>query len=335
MTGSATSTAVLDSWPGRRLALLFIATVVVVVLRSHEVLALFVADQATWPPPPVGTWAHPDDAAFAVDSLRVLLIALAASLPMLLLIARLAPRAGLRRSTVLTAVMTGLVVMALLATPVPQLVRAVIGMAGPDGRPDNPATYLVAPVVEELLKLLAIALALAVARQRVGLRGGLLAGAAVGLGVTILEAVGYSLASLVRQSDADVLFTIALRFYWLGAGLHTATAALTGAGLSAFLAHASRPGGRASARVGAVILLGALVAAMLTHGTWNRLAEDLVNALIVPLGPTAALPPVAFVAASLAAVPFLLGPWVALAIAWRRSAGTPEATEPSAGTVQP
>ena len=314
-----------EQWPGRPLAILFLACIALVIARSQDILARYVALQATWPPPPFAgsEWGHPEPLSFAFVAMRVSWLAVNASLPGLVALVLLGRRHGLPGSTVLTAMLTGFVVLEVLGTPLPQFVRAVIGMAGPDGRSDNPATFVVAPVVEELLKLLAIVLVVVVARLRVGIRGGVVIGAAVGLGITVGETASYSLVELVQRDDYDVLFIVAMRFALLGAGLHASTAALTGAGLGLWMKLARR------SSQGALALVASLALAMLTHGAWNRLSEDLGNSLMVPFGAAGGLPVVAFFVGSVAALPFLAAAWVVLAVAWRRGRPPGSAASPN------
>jgi len=304
-------------WPGRRLALLFVVTVVLVVAHSQDILGRYIELQATWPDPEFGRWAHPEPLSFAWVAIRVFLVTLLAALPALTVLGAVGRRNGVPVSAVLTATFAGFIVIAFLGAGAPLLVRAIIGMQDPTGTPASPATFLVTPVVEELLKLLAILIVVAWTRLRIGTRGGLVLGAAVGIGVTVEESVGYSLVELVQRDDVNYLITIALRFALLGAGAHASTAALSGAGLGTWL---SRRGNR---RGGAVFLAGAVTLAMLTHGAWNRFSEMAALAVIDALRMDPGQPAVAFLVASLAAVPFLLIPWIVLAVAWRRGAAPP------------
>lgn len=193
---------------------------------------------------------------------------------------------------------------------------------------------LLTPVVEEILKGLAVVAAMAVmvtagARSP---RSGILLGAAAGLGMTAFETAHFIVAYYLLQSNAWFGTVIALRFAVVGLGMHATASAFTGLGLGAWL-------GRGSLRRDAWMPLAGLAAAVALHALWNAVASDLIIELHRRLGPPGQVqqPVESFIAASLVSVLLLAGPWIVLAIAWRRGGtrplrGHPVVDAPSAFT---
>jgi RsiW-degrading membrane proteinase PrsW (M82 family) len=312
-----------DRWPGKRLALLFIGVLVVTLVNALQALDAFVRFQATLPPPPLGTWAHPEPIEAALFSANALLLSFAAALPALWVLRRAGRSNGVPLERLLTALFVGAIVLGMLGGQLPPLVRAVTGIEPPDGTSTNATTAFLAPVLEELLLLASTAIVLLVGRPRRGLRVGLLLGAAVGLGMNVGETVvPFAATELFADSAASAVPTVAIRFGLLGLSLHVTTAAVSGAGLGAWLAR----GGRLR---GLGFVLGGLLLAIVVHSAWNLFATDAINALLQAMSrnvdPFA--PPMLFLASSVTAVPFLVVPWVALAVAWRRSGCTPASAD--------
>ena len=305
-------------WPGARLALLFIAVLVVTVVDALQALDTFVQFQSTWPAPPRGTWWHPEPVETALFSTKALLLSFAAALPALWVLRRAGRSNGVPLERLLTALFVGALVLGLLGGRLPPLVRALTGIAPPDGTSANATTAFLAPVLEELLLLASTAIVLLTGRPRSGLRVGLLLGATVGLGMNVGEVIPYAIADFFADSAASAIPTVAVRFGLLGLSLHVTTAAVSGAALGAWLARGGRLRGLGFA-------LGGLLLAIGVHSAWNRFAQDAINALLQAISGSVdpLAPPVLFLASSATAVPFLVVPWVVLAVAWRRSGRTP------------
>ena len=309
----------LGRWPGTRLALLFIGVVMVTVMDALQALDAFVQFQATWPPPPRGVWAHPEPIEAALFSVNALLLSFAAALPALWALRRAGRSNGVPLERLLTALFVGAIVLGMLGGRLPPLVRVVTGIEPPDGTSTNATTAFLAPVLEELLLLASTAIMLLVGRPRRGLRVGLLLGAAVGLGMNVGETVfPFAVTELFADSAASAIPTVAIRFGLLGLSLHVTTAAVSGAGLGAWLARGGRIRGLGFA-------LGGLLLAIVVHSAWNLFATDAGNALLQAMSSNVDpfAPSMLFLASSVTAIPFLIVPWVVLAVAWRRSGRTP------------
>jgi len=318
---SAAAEPSVERWHGKRLALLFIGVLVVTTVDALQALDAFVQFQATLPPPPIrgSAWSHPEPMEAALFSVKALLLSFAAALPALWALRRAGRSNGVPLERLLTALFVGAIVLGLLGGRLPPLVRAVTGIEPPDGTSTNATTAFLAPVLEELLLLASTAIVVLIGQPRRGLRVGLLLGAAVGLGMNVGETVvPFAVSELFADSAASAIPTVAVRFGLLGLSLHVTTAAVSGAGLGAWLAR----GGRLR---GLGFVLSGLLLAIVVHSAWNLFATDAINALLQAMSrnvdPFA--PPMLFLASSVTAIPFLVVPWVVLAVAWRRSGRTP------------
>src|SRR6266508_3085876 len=148
------------------------------------------------------------------------------------------------------------------------------------GSPEFAATWgpaLVAPVVEEPLKLLGVVVVALLATEQINsVVDGFVYGAVAGLGFQVIENVLYAANAVAAAGLGDrpgpVLTTLFARGFVAGLWSHTLFSALAGAGVGyAVVRHErSRP---TRAAFAAVCLLGALVC----HGLWNSplIAEGL------------------------------------------------------------
>ncbi len=208
---------------------------------------------------------------------------------------------------------------------------------GPDGGLDV-VSVIVAPLVEEPFKLLALVAVASLMRPRFGVRPGIVLGLLVGIGATLIETGAYLQGAYAYGNGATYGTIIAVRFALFGLGLHATTAALIGAGLGSAVAGGTR---RGYIRIGIVLL--ALTGAVVVHIVWNlwssRLTFELVNAW-TPEPDFGSVEPYAhhviWVASSVVTAVLLLAPALILAIAWRRArrvAGpVPEPDLPDPGT---
>ena len=188
----------------------------------------------------------------------------------------------------------------------------------PDGGLDVVAV-IVAPLVEEPIKLLALVALALMLRPRFGVRQGIVVGLLVGIGATLIEAGAHLQGAYAVGNGATYGTIIAVRFGLFGLGLHATTAALIGAGLGSAL---SAGPGRGRMRVVAIALAGAIA----IHALWNlwssRLTFELVSAW-TPEPDFASFEPyahhVVWAASSLVTAALLLPASLVLAAAWRRA----------------
>jgi RsiW-degrading membrane proteinase PrsW (M82 family) len=252
-----------------------------------------------------------------------IVLGLIVAAPAFALISHLGRRAGVPLGAGVLAVSTGMFSF-LVAAQVNDAIVVWLGLVPGGGIPGqlDLVSLVVAPLVEEPAKLLAVGVVAVLLRPRFGIRQGIVVGLLVGIGATLVEAG----ANLQVQSAAGPTAygtTLALRFGLFGLGLHATTAALTGAGLGYAVSRGVR--GR-----GILVVVLALAAAVAVHAAWNlwssRLTFDLVSAL-TPEPAFGTDEPFAhhvlFVASSVVTA-FLLWPvYLVLAIAWRRSEPAP------------
>ena len=301
-------------WPGELLGLLMLAGLVVVSVNAVTMTLSYQDDVLVRPAPPIGTWSAPEWPEMVRYALARLGIAMALAVVPLLLLRRLGRDAGVTTDRLLLASTTSLLLIGIFAGRLQEAGWMLLGMT-PDEELGNTPGATLTPLVEEALKLLAVAVALRLGSPRSGTRTGLLLGAAAGIGMTVGETVQYATLARLPSSDESGLATIALRFSLLGFGLHATTTAVSGAALGAWLAR----GGR---RAGLGIFLGGFLLAVATHGAWNTAIGPVGTAVagwvVPPLDPS---PFAWYVIGSIASIPFLAPSWTVLAVAWRRSAG--------------
>jgi len=302
----------------RPIAPLLAALAAVVLLEAERVSALLSMVLASEVVPSTVTWWFPG----------AIVTGLLLATPAVLLIT-----AGARRAAVpARAIVLGLVVMALLEVisgglPITVLARAL-------GTEAAVKSVTITPVVEELTKLLAIALVAPVLAGRSSIRAGIVLGAAAGLAFNLVEVAHHVQIDAATQ-PALVASTFALRMANGGVGLHVATASILGGALAA----ARRPGAAWSRA--AVLALG-LAVALATHAAWNAFGEDLVNRSLGVLDPGFPAAPPAVLAAYAVGTAFtwlLAGAaLLVVALAWRRARSTPAvvvASVPSAAPSDP
>jgi RsiW-degrading membrane proteinase PrsW (M82 family) len=301
------------------------------VLNSPELAFAHMQEMLHRPTPRFGWYSYPSPFEVTTTGIAGLAWALLAAVPALWLIARVGRRAGVTVANVVHAAFLAMVLVTALAARIEASAAAAIGTAIRTGGGIDPALVLYAPVIEEMLKLAAVGLVLVWARPAWGVRGGMVLGAAAGVGMTVVEVALYSQRAFLVDGNASYLVVLAIRFGLLGINLHAVASAITGAALGALLGGVSR--GR-----GALVLAAGLLAAMAFHAFWNLVASDLMTGTLQALAPTGSdesPPPIAVYLASSAVSALLVAvPVVVLALAWRRSAGrAPDPGEPPSPPV--
>jgi RsiW-degrading membrane proteinase PrsW (M82 family) len=180
-------------------------------------------------------------------------------------------------------------------------------------------SVVLAPLIEEPTKLLAIVLIATLLWPRFGVRQGIVVGAIVGLAFNVFEA-GFYVQREYAFGDGAIYGTVlATRFGLFGLGLHAGTAAFIGAGLGAAL--------RRPVRRGALILVAALGGAIVTHGAGNLTGATVWLALVKALVPNPDMSlgePIPlhlnWIASSVGAALLITPLFVLLVVAWRRGA---------------
>jgi RsiW-degrading membrane proteinase PrsW (M82 family) len=178
---------------------------------------------------------------------------------------------------------------------------------------------IVAPLIEEPEKLIAIGVIATLLWPRFGVRQGMVVGAIVGLAFNVFEAAFYVQREYAFGDGAIYGTVLAIRFGLFGLGLHAGTAALIGAGLAAGL---GRP-----VRGGVAIVAAALVGAMLTHAVANLASDTVIGALLMALVPKPDMSQVepfphhlTWIASSGWTAVLMAPLFIALVVAWRRAA---------------
>jgi RsiW-degrading membrane proteinase PrsW (M82 family) len=126
---------------------------------------------------------------------------------------------------------------------------------------------IVAPINEELLKGLGVALIIVACRKDIhGVMDGVFYGAMAGLGFEVVENIYYYVSALQAAGGAEItagIDILALRTYYAFASSHMAFTAIAGAGL-AYAATASVPTTRK-----VLVATGLLLTAGVLHSFWN------------------------------------------------------------------
>jgi RsiW-degrading membrane proteinase PrsW (M82 family) len=241
---------------------------VLIVVDSISIVGLF-----RWP---IGGFPL-EASALAWVHLTAIVLGLVMAIPVLLLLDWSARRAGLPRGAVLVAGLLAGAVFLIEGGRLHDLIALGGGLRAPGASVDVEAVIL-APAIEEPLKLVVLLALAAWLRPRSGIRQGLVVGAAAGLAINLIEAGIYVQRSYGQQTNAIYGTVLATRFGLFGLGLHLATAALIGAavwkGLSVPVLHR---------RV--AVLGSALAAAIGVHGFWNLLATPLLLRFVEVLAP--------------------------------------------------
>jgi len=244
------------------------------------------------------------------------------ALPVLLLLGWGARRAGMRGRLVVVAGLVGVVLFLLEAGRLHNAAAELTGIrpAWADGSPLE--AIVIAPLIEEPLKLLGVLLVAAWFRPRLDVRRGLIVGAAIGLAVNLIEAGIYTQAAYGGGAGAIYGTVIALRFGLFGLGLHLTTAALLGAAVGAAMTGTAW-------RHRIAVVGGALAATLVVHAAWNATASDAMTSVVLFLEPHpdfSANEPVAqhivWLASSAITLVISAPLLAALAIAWRRGRGS-------------
>jgi RsiW-degrading membrane proteinase PrsW (M82 family) len=289
---------------------LLLADLALVVFNGNW-LAAYLRDQG--PPFP------PDAGSLIFIALMAIALGLIVASPAFALISRLGSRTMVRPLAGVLAVLVGMCSF-LVAAQVNDAILVGLDLV-PGGRPGDPVDYVsvvVAPAVEEPVKLLVVGVVASLLRPRFGIREGIIVGLLVGIGATLVEA-GANL-QVQYAAGGDVIYgtTLAVRFGLFGLGLHAVTAALTGAGLGAAVWSAPRR---------RIAVLGlSLAAALAVHVVWNLVASRLTIGLVKAMAPEPAFASqepyahhVVWIASSIVTAVLLAPAAVALTVAWRRS----------------
>jgi protease PrsW len=239
--------------------------------------------------------------------------------PALLIIGALARRANVSHAFIPLAMALGEAIFLAEAGRLHDFLTGLPGVGTPGGALFDVAAVVVAPLIEEPEKLIAIGVIAALLWPGFGVRQGIVAGAIVGLAFNVFEAAFY-VQSEYAFGDGTIYGTVlAIRFGLFGLGLHVATAAFIGAGLAAAL--------RNPIRRGAVILGAALAGAMLTHGVANLAGATVMEAVVRALVPNPDMSQVepfphhlVWIASSVEAALLVAPLFLVLVVAWRSSA---------------
>jgi RsiW-degrading membrane proteinase PrsW (M82 family) len=266
-------------------------------------------------------------AAFAIA------LATVASIPALAVVGWLGRRVGVRPSAIAaTALLAGVLMSGVAVRLVTWSSRWLA-----DGAGATLASVVVGPTIEEVAKASALLIIGLVMGWRLGVRPGIVLGAAAGLIVTILEIAIYVQLSYVGGTNTAYGTVIAIRLGLFGLGVHVVASAIAGVGVGAWLAQDPPRRPR--------VLVACLAAASAIHGLWNLVGSTLMTFLVLTLYPepdvtlAEAVPlSVLFVASSVTQLVVLAIPIAGLVIAWRRDAeraAPPPSTSPLVEGARP
>lgn len=194
-----------------------------------------------------------------------------------------------------------------------------------DRLPFDPVVVLLAPALEEPSKAITILTFAWLVRRRVsfGVREGIVAGIAIGLGMTAVEAGLYAQLAYADGAGAIYGTVIAARFGAFGFGLHVATAGLLGAAIGATLTSPDR--GRRRTQV----LAAAFILALVTHAVWNLVGSTAVSEVVALIAPPPDFSlsepvsqPLIWIGSTLVNLTFFSPILAILVVAWRRSRPT-------------
>jgi RsiW-degrading membrane proteinase PrsW (M82 family) len=232
-----------------------------------------------------------------------------ATIPAFVLLWLAARRAGVRPSSLVIVAAVAVLVVGINGGRLQGLVFPPFSLVGSF----DWDLLLLTPLVEEVLKVLAVGAVMVAsgARKR---RAGIVLGAAAGLGMTAFETAHYINAAYLLETSVWFGTLVALRFALLGLGMHAAATALAGLGLGAWLERGRR---RADLWMPFAGLLGAVG----VHVTWNAVADAVISVVLDALIPAGGQqgPIDSFTAASITSTLLLVVPWMVLIAAWRRS----------------
>jgi len=126
---------------------------------------------------------------------------------------------------------------------------------------------IVAPINEELLKVLGVALIIVACRKDIhGVMDGVFYGAMAGLGFEVVENIYYYASALQAAGGTEItagIDLLALRTYYAFASSHMAFTAIAGAGL----AYAATASATTTRKV--LVASGLMITAGVLHGFWN------------------------------------------------------------------
>ena len=282
------------------------------------------------------TPTYPEPYAFFLIATFACVLAVFAAIPAIIVIGLLGRRVGLRPSAISA---TALLATLLVASVAARLVTWSLGWAGASEPGATLASVVIGPTIEETAKAAGILIVGIVMAWRLGIRAGIVLGAAAGLLVTIFEIGLYVQLNVAGNTNTAYGAVIAMRLGLFGLGVHVVATAVAGAGIGAWLAQ-ERP--RRSR-----VLVMSLAAAIAIHGLWNLVGSTLMSRILIAIypDPDFAMPepfPLSalFVASSVAQLVILGLPIVALVVMWRRDASqatrvAPTPTSPALEGSQP
>jgi RsiW-degrading membrane proteinase PrsW (M82 family) len=249
-------------------------------------------------------------------------LALVVALPLLLVLAVLAGRTRYPRRAMPFALSVGLFAFA-LSTRFDTEIAYALGLDKAVDLPFDVLSLVLAPLLEEPMKLLAVVVvAVLVRRYRgFGVREGIIAGALVGLGANALEVSVNTQLAYADGREPMYGTILALRAGLFGFGLHATTTALLGAAVGFVSGR-----GHGLDRAAILVVLGALVVAAVGHVCWNLVGNDVSQAVLRAITPTidfnqnGPLPQVRiFIASSVASLVVMAPSLVILVVAWIRA----------------
>lgn len=203
----------------------------------------------------------------------VVWVAAVVEVVVLLLVARLViPRGRARTLLLVLAALLGGVTVTMFASIVNSVVPELLGITpevlGNEDLAFNLQAAFVGPVVEEVLKLLAVLVVLLIGKSVLrGPMDGLAVGLFVGIGFTVVENISFAMTGVDGASPTLAgAWGMVLDRMLLGFGNHAIFAAISGAALAFLLVHGRRAWAWFAAGFGTAILL---------HITWNGVSVSL------------------------------------------------------------
>jgi RsiW-degrading membrane proteinase PrsW (M82 family) len=306
------------------LALPVLAVVAVLVVDAVQLQALHMQEVLHRPTPRMGWYDYLSVESMVFIALSTFCSNSIAAIPAILILRKLGRKAGASGRAIIASAWLAFLLVGILGGRVQPVVLEILGVANPDAADLPIRLFLVTPLTEELFKLVAVAVPLALGVRLGGTRAGIVLGAAAGLGMTVFETDLYVQMDAMRMVDIHPFDAVAIRFALLGLNLHAAAAALAGGALGAWVA--------AGHRLRRPLLpIAGLAAAVAVHAVWNAAVEDLFGRVltgIVAVGERATALQL-FAASTAVSAVLLAVPFAVLAIAWRRAGRRPAALVPA------
>lgn len=282
------------------------------------------------------TPTYPEPFAIFLIATFACVLAVVAAIPAIVVIGLLGRRVGLRPSAISATALLATLLVASVGARVVTWSSAWLGASEPGA---TVSSVVIGPAIEETAKASGILIVGIVMAWRLGIRAGIVLGAAAGLLVTVFEIGLYVQLNVASNTNTAYGAVIATRLGLFGLGVHVVATAIAGAGIGAWLVQ-DRP--RQSR-----VLVASLAAAIVVHGLWNLVGSTLISRFLIALypDPDFAMPepfPIStlFVASSAAQLVVLGLPILALVVVWRRDAARaplagPSSTSPGLELSQP